>query len=290
MLYFGGRHAEAADVVLGLTEVLPRSLLELQQGVDGVRHDNEGEVGVRNHETAVPLAGGSGMDHLRSVVGGAAAGQGGGADEPGEADAAEVDAAARRIRRQLPVVVGVIAPQMLAVELVAAIHGGGEVPLGFPDLAGALLDSPAGESVGGDGAGEREFHRAAVPLRLLDGHLQQSQGAARVHAVGGIGGEFGPRGQKSRQMIDGVNFVFALQSLQQSLVQNVSGDASLALNSDPVVDRPNVQGDQVLDAFIRQPADEPVPHFTAGSGDQGGGLSHRFMLLFLSLASPAACY
>ena len=126
-----------------------------------------------------------------------------------------------------------------------------------------------------------------MPLRLLDGHLKQPQRAARIHPVGGIGGELGPRGQQRRQVINGVNFVFALQPLQQPLVQNVSVDAGFAMACDPAVNRPNVQGDQVLDAFVRQAANQPMSHFTAGSGDQGSGLSHPFMLPSLFLPSSA---
>ena len=139
-----------------------------------------------------------------------------GADQPGEAHAAEIQHH-RALGGKLAVILAVINAQKLAVQLVAAVHGARVVPFPLAHLLELRFGIQVGHAVGGDRAGEDEQHRLAAPLRLLGSQLQQAQRALHVHLMCGFGGELAAGGEQRRQVIDDVDLVFAHQPGEQDL-------------------------------------------------------------------------
>ena len=110
------------------------------------------------------------VDHLRRVVARAAARLREGGDQPGEADRPEVDPA-RLARGQLPVVTREVAPEVLAVELVAAVHRGRRKPGGSrpPCRPRAWRRGPAARRPrSSSGRGTGPDGRASGPRRRPD--------------------------------------------------------------------------------------------------------------------------
>ena len=192
---------EAGHVVGVRGQLLARGRLQPGQRLDGVGHGHEGDARVLAHEAGVGLALGRVVQHLGRVVAGAAGGQREGADQAREADAAEVDVRAVGRGGELAVVLRVVAAQVLAVQLVAAVHRGGHVPLVLLHRARPLLGRQVGQAVGGDRAGEHEGHRLPQPSRLLGGQAQQGQRALHVDAVRGLGGVLRARREQRGQVV-----------------------------------------------------------------------------------------
>jgi hypothetical protein len=71
-------------------------------------------------------------------------------------------------------------------------------------------------------------------------------------------------------MIDRVDFVFALQALEQPGLEDVSNMCGAAFRFKGFVNRVDVNGNDVRRPFHCKPIDEPVPHLTVRSSDQGG--------------------
>ena len=128
------RQAEAGHVVHRAAERFRRARRPAcKQRLDRVGHRHEGDAHILAHEAGVGLALGGVVQHLRAVVAGAAAGHGEGADQAGEAQAAEIEHH-RAVSGQLAVVLAVVDAQQLAVQLVAAVHRarGNSIPTRAP--------------------------------------------------------------------------------------------------------------------------------------------------------------
>ena len=117
-----GARAERAHVVDVARERFGGGVRQGEQGLDRVRHRHEGNTGIFPDETGVGPAQGRRVDHLGRVVAGAPARHRERRDQTGEADGPEVHAARAVVRREMTVVTGEVATEVLAVELVAAIH------------------------------------------------------------------------------------------------------------------------------------------------------------------------
>ena len=182
-----GGEAEAGDVIHKLRKPVPGCSLQRHQGFDGIRHDHEGDGGVRPDEAVVFFTPGSCMEHFRAVIAGAAGGRGFGADQTREADGAKINGfTAAAIRGQLPVMRAVVAAEVLAVELVTAVHGRGMPPLIFTGLICLDFFIQGRNPIGSNGAGVNEPYGCTLPLRLFNGQPEQVQRAFNVNAMSGF--------------------------------------------------------------------------------------------------------
>ena len=155
-----GAEAEGGDIVDPARKVLVRGIGQHQNGFDRVRHGHEGNARFGIHETGIGFALRGSVQHLGAVIAGAAAGHGEGADQPGEANSAEIYHGGRiRIQVALTVEIAVVYAQFFTVKFIAAVHGVGGVVILFFDPPGGMFGGPGREAIDRDRTGEQKFNR-----------------------------------------------------------------------------------------------------------------------------------
>ena len=224
------------------------------------------------------------MEHLRTVVAGAAARHGVRRDDPREADRPEVHGELHPIRRELAVVMGVVVPEVLAGDLVAAVHGVRlEEPILFDRSRGGL-GVEIGQSVGRDRTRKEELDGMTVVRGLLRRDLQQVQRAPDVDPVGDLRHELASGREQGREVVDRTDLVGREQSLQHLLVADVTGErfvaqASMRLRKFPKVDRDHrrerLARGRPFAALAREGLEKPVAHLATGAGHEDRGIAAR---------------
>ena len=131
------------------------------------------------------------------------------------------------MRRQLLVEPRVVAAEMLAVQLVAAVHRRRRVPLVLAHAAGARLRREVGQAVGGDRRGIEEDDRAAVRLAFVLRELEQLQRALDVDLVRGDRRELGARREQRREVKDEIDLELGQHALEQVAVGDRAGELAL---------------------------------------------------------------
>jgi hypothetical protein len=180
------------------------------------------------HEAGVGLTLRRGVDHLRGVVAGAAGGHGVGGDDAWEADAAEVDGRGLLLRGEHLVVPGVVAPEVLGVELVAAVHGDRLAELLFGHWLRAALRGEVRDAVRRDGAGIHEARPTAAATGLLGRESQQVEGAVDVDLMGQGRVALAAAAEHRGEMED-LDYVESLaESIERGAIADVSGEALVA--------------------------------------------------------------
>src|SRR5262245_6799823 len=218
------------------------------------------------------------MNHFRREVARAAARQRERADNARESQAAKIHAGVVAIGGQLPVMVGEITSQLLAVKFVAAVHRRGRRPLVLFYLSGSLLGGEVGKAVDGDRAGEQEFHRLSTPTRLLESQFEQTERSLHVHLVRGFGGELGTGGEKGGQVIDLPHFVLADDALHEVAVENGPRERRPAFGGQGAVHGFQIHGNNVVVALSSQLENETVAYFAVGTGDEKNRFTHAKLL------------
>jgi hypothetical protein len=218
---------------------------------------------------------GTGVKHLGRVVAGAARGQRHRADQPRIAHRPKIHPARLRLGGELAEKLRIVAAQLFAIAFVAAVHGGGQVPLAFAHPSGPALGGQIGQAIHRDRTGKQKPHRVPVPARLLVGQSNQIQGALDIDAMGGVGGELRPRAEQGGQVIDGVNLVLADQPFKQRLVEDVADDRRQTAGPVVVGQRLKVERDDVAVAFGGEALDQSVSDFATGSGNQRNGFAYH---------------
>ena len=112
----------------------------------------------------------------------------------------------------------VIATQILAIELIAAVHGGGVVMVVFFYLAGGFFVRQVLQTISGNGTGIDELDGLTLPVGLFNSQPQQVQGAFNINAMRRFRVIFRFGRKDGSQVIDHPNLVFHHQSAQQNLV------------------------------------------------------------------------
>jgi hypothetical protein len=278
-LDLGGRGGEGADVVDGPGQLFAGGRSELEKGVDGVGHRHEGDPGVGAHEAGVGLAGGGGVDHLGGEVRGPARRDGEGRDEAGEADRAEVDLPGERLGRELLVVAGVVAAELLAVELVAAVHRRriGEVVLLHP--SGLRFHAEARHAVGRDRRRIHEDDRPPVRLALPLGELEHRHGPLDVHLVRRDRGELAPRGEERREVKYLVDLELGEDPFEELVVEDRARELPRHPGRDRGVEGLEVERDDGTGPVLGEPLDERVADFSAGPGEEDDRCAQHESLL-----------
>ncbi len=178
---------KAGDVVYELRKVFLVGFLKGNERFYRVRHDHKRQTGIRTDKAAIGYAFCGSVQHLGAVIAGAAGWDRFRANEPRKTQAAEIYCRSGcGIRGKLAVVFAVIAPEVFAIQFVAAVHRGRKHVLGLFNLADLRFTSQRVHPVSGDRAGVDEFDRIALPLRLLHRQTQQVQRPFHVDAVGGF--------------------------------------------------------------------------------------------------------
>ena len=267
----GGRRIEGTDVVGRLRQRRGVGGHEPKDAVDGVRHRHERDARVFRDEALVRLALSRRVQHFGAEVRRAARGQRVGGDEPREANAAEIDGLRGGVARH-------VAAEMLAVELVAAVHGGRLLPLMFLDAREFVLRLPIGKSVHRDRRREQHLDALALGRGLLVGQIEHVERAADVHLVGERGAAFGTRGKQRREVEDLADFV----GVRDFADRVRAGDVARVLTMD---ERRRVRGERFQverdDRVGRgcEARDQRVTDLAAGAGHEGDGLPrHAWML------------
>jgi hypothetical protein len=188
----------------------------------------------------------SGVDHLRRVVAGAAGGDRHGADQPRVPDGPEIHDVIGLVPGELAVVMGVVPAEVLAVELVAAVHGGRAVEVLLGHGPGAFFRVQVAHAVGGDRAGKQELDGLAVRAGLVGSQTQQVERAAHVDLVARLRGELHPRAQQRREVIDLRDLEHGLEALQQWRLADVADEHLAAQRPQLGVEFPQVDSDDVL--------------------------------------------
>jgi hypothetical protein len=265
---FLGRGIERADVVRGPRQAGARRGREAQQRVHGIGHGHERDARVGPYEAVVGLAARGGVNHLGREVARAPRGQRIRRNQPGKPDAPEIDAADRRFRRELLVVAGVVVAEVLAVQLVAAVHRGGlrEVVLVHPPDACACLE--VGQAVRGDAGRVDKHHRPAVRLAFALGELEQRQRAFHVHLVGRHRRELRPRREQGGQVEDQVDLELGQDALEQRRIQDGPGELTRDERLDGGVEARQVERDDALASVPRQLRNQAVTNFSASARDE----------------------
>src|SRR6185369_11098225 len=100
---------------------------------DRVGHGHEGYLRLGPDKRNIGLFLRGRVKHLRCEVARSPSGHGLGRDEPGETKRTKIHTRRGRERAELAREMGEVAAEMLAVELVAAVHRDGDVPLFLAD-------------------------------------------------------------------------------------------------------------------------------------------------------------
>jgi hypothetical protein len=179
------------------------------------------------HEARVRLVLRRGVEHLGAEVTRPAAGHGVGRDEPGEAQRAKVHPRAGR-RAHRAVVPGEVPPEVLAVELVAAVHGDGLGALVLAHAARAGLLREVAHPVHRDRRREDEAHGLPPALRLVVRHAQQVQRALDVDLVRQLGVALAPRREQRREVKHRADLVVRRDLVEEVAVEDVPRVRGLA--------------------------------------------------------------
>ena len=109
------------------------------------------------------------------------------------------------------------------------------------------------------------------------GEFEQSQRPLDVHFVRGDRGEFGPRGEKRRQVENEIDLKFREDPLENPFVSDRPRELAPNLSRQRRFERCDVDGDD------RSPnpgelIDEPMPDFTARPGDEHRCNAHQAIM------------
>ena len=210
------------------------------------------------------------MDHLGRVVAGAAARGRERRDQAGEPDRPEVDRPRRLVGRELAIVPGIVAAEVLGVELAAAVHRDRLHPRLLDDPARLPLGVEVREAVDGDRAGKEELHAPAVPAGLLGGQPQEPERSLDVDLVGRLGHELRARRQDGGEMEDRVDLELTAEPLQEVVVPDVARDADGAPVGDLRVERLDVERQDVrVRPGLGETVNEGLAHLPAHPGHEG---------------------
>ena len=191
---------------------------------------------------------------------------------PGETNRAEIDAPRLWLHVELLVVAGVIASELLTVQLVAAVHGDRHVVL-------VLFERPRGVKIGGHPVGRdrariEERHGTAVATSLRHGELEQIEGAGDVDVVGGDRRELGAGRKQRRQMVNAIDGVLGQDRVQQVAVEDRPRKGTRHSASQVIVERLQVDRGKLDGAFVRKPMDQSVTDLAGGTGYKNDRLTH----------------
>ncbi len=163
------------------------------------------------------------MQHFGTVIAGAAGWDCFRADEPGKTQAAKIDRWSRsEIRGKLAVMRAVIAPKVLAVELVAAVHGGWEGVLGLFDLTNLRFTGQRVHPISCDGAWVDKFNGIPLPLRLFHRQPKQVQRSFNIDTMGSFRVVFGFCRENGCKMINRADLMFHHKPAKQDLIENIA--------------------------------------------------------------------
>ncbi len=146
-----GRRVEGRDVVDGRAQLFCRRPGQLDQCVNCVLHDHEGNPGVRPNEarvgfTLAPRRGSFPVRSPRCLPDGTVTAE----ISPGNLIARKSTLPDRGFGGQLFVVLSVVASEVFTVELVAAVHRRRVVPFLFPNCPRSLLGLQIRQAIGRD--------------------------------------------------------------------------------------------------------------------------------------------
>ncbi len=185
------------------------------------------------------------MNHLGRVVGRSAGWNGHRRDQSRKSHAAEVDAWRLRFE-QLLVVPCVVPPEVLAIQLVAAVHRNRLVPVVLANCPGFTPCHEVRQAIGGDGGWVDEDDRAAVRFGLSSCEFEQVQRPFDVYMMRGHRREFRARRQKRRQVKNQVNFEFRQNPLEHVRVENRSGELPVHVSGDVRIKSVDIEGNDCL--------------------------------------------
>ncbi len=205
------------------------------------------------------------VQHLGPIVAGPAGRQRVCADQPRQAQTAEIDP---NLAWTAGLRLAEVRTQVLTVELAGAIDRGRRAPGQLGLGPGGQLSRQSRKAVHRHAAGENESHWFATPLGLVDRKLQQIESPFDVHPVGGSGVLLGPGGQHRRQMVDRPYSVALPQVRQQRLVEHVSLNEYPAAVPQVRFERIAIERQQSIGRGRPQRVKQPVPDFTGRAGDQ----------------------
>src|SRR5262249_19808845 len=158
---------EATHVVDARREPSGGGIHQREQSGDRVRHRHERDARVLTHEGCVRAALRGRVDHFRRIVARAPTWRREGGDQAWESDGAKVDAAPLADGK-LAIVTREIAAEVLAIQLVAPVHGDRLEILVLDDTTRLLLRLEIRQPVHGDRAGKEKPYRAAVGPGRVD--------------------------------------------------------------------------------------------------------------------------
>ena len=196
-------------------------------------------------EARVGRAARRGVDHPGAEVARAARGRRVGRDEPGKANRAEVDARAGGARAELPGVEREVAADVLAVELVAAVHRDGHVPLLLAHAADGALLLERGQPVDGDRAREDEAHRTPEARRLVLRHAKDVERPLHVDLVRELRVTLASRRQERGEVEHHVHLVVRGDLVEQVPVHDVARVARDDERAQPIRWQGEIEGDDV---------------------------------------------
>ncbi len=263
----GGR-AEGRHVVDRAGQLRSIRPSDRKQGVDAFGHGHPRNPGGGPHETRARMPRCRGVDHLGNEVAGASGGLGLRGNHPRQTKAAEVDQRSSAIVRQSAIVVGVVASEVFAVELVGTVHRRGKIAVVLADGTGTLLVLRPVHAVHGDGAGQHEADGSPVGGGMGRRELQQVPGAADVDLVCNLGHMLRPGREQRGEMVDVGHLVHRDELLHEPLVADVTDVDLVAKRPGALGNLLEIRGDDADVVVCAETMDEPMADLPRCAGQQ----------------------
>ena len=214
------------------------------------------------------------MKHLGAEVARAAGRHRVGGDEPREPQATKIEARRAGERPELTEVLREVAAEVLAVELVAAVHRDRHVVRVLHDLARLRLLFNARQAIHGDAARENEAHRAPEAPGLVLRHAKEVERALHVHLVGELRIALSAGGEQRRQVEHDLDLVVRRDLIEEVLVHDVARVRLQAKRTVPLGQRSEVDRDGAVATLGVELLEERPPDFAVGAGDEDDRLRH----------------